>query len=279
MAKVLITDTHMTDIADAIREKLGVATTYTPDQMAVAIESIPSGGITPTGTINITENGTVDVTQYATANVAVSGGVEKLYELYGATFGGGTQTFEGIYDNSYIACCYHDNMSSTYTLNGVSGTYTASAPGKGGGTIFGVTKAVSDNTSGTKNAIRHFGSVFISYHNDSGSYMSVVGGWVGYPAGGSIYDNAVSDGATNTITMNAAHHKLLIFLGGSNSGMSSVTTVDINGTTYSVTNMGTRYDGVYSVYAAIEIDDNSDSTITLTFPVACYNYMSIIGID
>lgn len=74
MAKVLVTEDYLEDIADAIRGKLSSADTYTPGQMAGAIESIPSGGITPTGTINITENGTVDVTQYATANVDVSGG-------------------------------------------------------------------------------------------------------------------------------------------------------------------------------------------------------------
>lgn len=78
MAKVLVTEDYLEDIADAIRGKLSSSDTYTPGQMAGAIESIPTGGITPTGTINITENGTVDVTQYATANVNVSGGSRVL---------------------------------------------------------------------------------------------------------------------------------------------------------------------------------------------------------
>lgn len=44
MSKVLVTDTYLTSIADAIREKLGVSDTYTPAQMGPAIETITGGG-------------------------------------------------------------------------------------------------------------------------------------------------------------------------------------------------------------------------------------------
>lgn len=40
MAKVLVTESYLSDIADAIREKLGVSDTYTPAQMAGAIATI-----------------------------------------------------------------------------------------------------------------------------------------------------------------------------------------------------------------------------------------------
>lgn len=71
MSKVMLSESYLDDIADAIRAKTGTQDTYTPGEMPEAIESISGGGITPTGTISITSNGTVDVTQYASADVNV----------------------------------------------------------------------------------------------------------------------------------------------------------------------------------------------------------------
>lgn len=59
MARVLITDTYLSDIAGAIRGKLGVQSTYTPPQMAGAIASIPTGGAPVLQSKTVTENGTV----------------------------------------------------------------------------------------------------------------------------------------------------------------------------------------------------------------------------
>jgi hypothetical protein len=84
MAKVLTDDSNYTAIANAIRAKKGVETTYLPSEMAAAINTIDTSGITPTGSISITQNGTVDVTQYASAVVNVS--AQTLPSASGVSF-------------------------------------------------------------------------------------------------------------------------------------------------------------------------------------------------
>lgn len=70
----LVTDTELSDIADAIRAKGGTsAQLQFPSGFTTAIAAIPTG-TTPTGTISISANGTYDVTNYAAANVNVSSG-------------------------------------------------------------------------------------------------------------------------------------------------------------------------------------------------------------
>ena len=44
MSTVTLNDQYLSDIADSIRAKLNVATTYLPSEMALAIDSIPTGG-------------------------------------------------------------------------------------------------------------------------------------------------------------------------------------------------------------------------------------------
>lgn len=69
--RATIDQDYLYDIADAIRAKNGSSDTYTPGQMASAIQELDTSGIHPTGTKQINQNGTHDVTQYANANVSV----------------------------------------------------------------------------------------------------------------------------------------------------------------------------------------------------------------
>ena len=57
MANVLVQESSLEDIADAIRSKNGTQNTYKPAQMAAAIQAISGGGST-LGTKSITNNGT-----------------------------------------------------------------------------------------------------------------------------------------------------------------------------------------------------------------------------
>lgn len=57
MAKVLVSESNLTNIANAIRSKNGSSNTYTPAQMASAIQAIPTGGGSSTlWNINITQS-------------------------------------------------------------------------------------------------------------------------------------------------------------------------------------------------------------------------------
>lgn len=56
MANVLIEQDTMTDIADAIRGKNGSASTYTPAQMATAIDNLPSGATLQSKSVSPTES-------------------------------------------------------------------------------------------------------------------------------------------------------------------------------------------------------------------------------
>ena len=79
MAKVLVNESSLTGIANAIRGKNGSTDTYKPSEMAAAITAI-SGGVEPTiEALSITANGTytapdgVDGYSPVTVNVTQSG--------------------------------------------------------------------------------------------------------------------------------------------------------------------------------------------------------------
>lgn len=71
MTKVLVTESSLSGIANAIRSKNGSSDTYRPGDMAAAVQALDTSGIHPTGTKQITANGITDVMNYASVNVNV----------------------------------------------------------------------------------------------------------------------------------------------------------------------------------------------------------------
>ena len=69
MANVVIDKNKIDILANAIADKSGEPVTMTLDEMVSAVDGIQTGGITPTGNIDITQAGVTDVTNYATATV------------------------------------------------------------------------------------------------------------------------------------------------------------------------------------------------------------------
>lgn len=202
MSKVAITEQYLTDIADAIREKTGLTTTYKPSEMANAISSISGGGgIIPTGSITITENDTYNVTNYASAIVNVPTGStinnqnktatpteSSQIITYDSGYTGLEQVTISAIPNTYVGSSISRNSSSDLTVsdatvNVPSGYYSEDA-----------TASVASGTAGTPKATK--GTV----SNHAVSITPSVTNTTGYITGGTKNGTAVSVSASELVS-------------------------------------------------------------------------------
>jgi len=77
MAKVLVSESNLYDIADSIRGQLGTQREFTPGQMSEAIDQISGGGTITVESLSVTQNGTYTAPTgkaYSPVEVNVAGG-------------------------------------------------------------------------------------------------------------------------------------------------------------------------------------------------------------
>lgn len=155
MANVLVRESSLEDIADAIRDKLNVQTTYKPSEMAAAIESIPSGGSATLGTKTITSNATYNASSdnldgYSSVTVNVPTGTAKTSS--DLTANNLTVTAPaGLYSSDASKTLTDANLTAgnikkDVTIFGVTGSYEG---GGGGGSSQVATGTFTGNNSDT----------------------------------------------------------------------------------------------------------------------------------
>ena len=139
MTKVAITETYLTDIADAIRQKTGSVDTYKPSEMAGAILDIPSGGgggdgkwVRPSSLpdlskMDVSAGDVVYMTSYADegrgfCNIQVN--CTGSYTVEVGTITGSTFTAESTHSVASGNRCrlYYGSANGTYKVLRVTGT-------------------------------------------------------------------------------------------------------------------------------------------------------------
>lgn len=127
MANVLVNEQSLSDIATAIREKNGEATTYKPGEMAAAISNLPTGGgslkyVKLTLTYKSSRVYTCDITDYINKGIVYfifSHGTTNTKQFYTAIINNGV--LEGVYaSRNTDGTLFYSKQASTATNPAVS---------------------------------------------------------------------------------------------------------------------------------------------------------------
>lgn len=194
MAKVMITESYLEDIADAIREKKGGSDTYTPGEMAEAISSIDSGSTPIINSLSVTPS-----ESQQTFNASNVDGYKPV-------------TVSAIPDD-YVGTAIPGRESLDLIVSGATVTapagYYASAASKSVSSMTLPTSAASSATSGYTNKATIGRSTSAQYinipsgYNSAGAYYvisAVANGSASAPSTISGTSATVSTG-TNTLTL------------------------------------------------------------------------------
>lgn len=139
------------------------------DASGTQITGTASGGITPTGTINISTNGVHDVTNYASANVSVSGGGASWIQVTAVATSNFTTYCRGMLASTADLDNYRSNKISTTAKT----LYLPEAPGYDGyGLLFLNGSSLSYYPMVTKNGTD--GDVVVVVRSASGSARNPV---------------------------------------------------------------------------------------------------------
>lgn len=114
MTKVAVTETYLTNIANAIRGKNGSSDTYTPAEMATAITNIPSGG--ESKNIQVVQ-GTTRTTSSTLTAIGAEMTVSKTgtYDVYWSAFRSTTSSSYTYGTQLYVGGSAYGTQNTTWS--------------------------------------------------------------------------------------------------------------------------------------------------------------------
>lgn len=161
--RVTIDDARLFDIADAIRSKLSVSSTYLPSQMPSAIMSIQGGGDTSDATLSNGGQMLSGVTAYA-SGIKYTGTIQSYAGSVNSSAG-----YVPYYSGSYVIT--PTSMIQTLPTNGMMMSSDMKVLSASGGAILGdITISSNGSYSAAASGFDGFANVVVSVPTDTEKY-------------------------------------------------------------------------------------------------------------